>query len=770
MTFCCAPTITNDDIRGAVEMRKKVLSCFMAVAAGMPNGVLAADGLTTPNVTVVGVTPLLGTGIDINKIPGNIQVVNPGAVKAENPGSVADMLDDKLGSVTTTDYVGNPLQQNLNFRGFTASPFVGESQGLAVYQNGMRLNEAFGDVVLWDMNPSFAVDRIQVLPGSNPVFGLNALGGAVALKMKDGFNNKGTSLELGGGQYGRYKATAETGQQWENIGFYTGVSAQNDDGWRKASPSNGVQTYTDIALRKGDWDVGLGITFGATSLTGNGSTPTGMLANDWSAIFTSPDLQQNVAVSTNLRLAYQISDELSAQGGAYYRHIRTALHNGNTLASTGTYTDTNGNNVDPAVYNGDIVNTTTISDSFGVSGQLSQERKIFDHDNVANVGISTDQGVTQYGVKTEAGTINADNSIAGSGIYLGGQQYSVSMGATNQYYGAYFTDTFSLTDRLHWTVSGRYNLALINLSDRGGNNTQLTSNHKYERFNPAMGFTYQINPNLTAYTSYAEANRAPTAAELGCSDPNNPCVIQTALTSDPDLKQVVSRSVELGLRGKNSLGSDASLEWNLGAYGSRNYDDIIVVYTSANGGAGYFTNAGVTERKGIEAGAEAEFGHLKMAANYGYTLATFESYNSLNSPNNPSADSNGIIQVNPGNRMPGIPLHSLKANISYAVTDRWTVGGDAKLSSQKALRGDESNSMPRIGVMNIFGLSTSYDVRKNAQLSLRIQNLFDQHYATSGTVGDPTGGVNFFTNTSANNELRVPGEPRSFWAGLRVVF
>ena len=55
-----------------------------------------------------------------------------------------------------------------------------------MFQDGVRINEPFGDVVNWDLLPQSAIAGIQVIPGSNPLFGLNTLGGALAIYTKSG--------------------------------------------------------------------------------------------------------------------------------------------------------------------------------------------------------------------------------------------------------------------------------------------------------------------------------------------------------------------------------------------------------------------------------------------------------------------------------------------------------------------------------------------------------------------------------------------------------
>src|SRR6185437_11274022 len=106
---------------------------------------------------------------------------------------------------------GNPYQQDLNFRGFTASPLLGTPQGVSIFQDGVRVNEPFGDVVNWDLIPQSAIASIQLIPGSNPAFGLNTLGGAVAIYTKSGAEFPGADVEVSGGSFGRKTAEFEWG-------------------------------------------------------------------------------------------------------------------------------------------------------------------------------------------------------------------------------------------------------------------------------------------------------------------------------------------------------------------------------------------------------------------------------------------------------------------------------------------------------------------------------------------------------------------------------
>jgi hypothetical protein len=200
---------------------------FALVAAGLCNAALASDASpdrgSPPDrdaleEVIVSVTPLLGTGVSLNHVPSNVQTLRAAQIDSDHAQALTDSMDRHLSSVTLADTEGNAFQQDLVARGFIASPVLGTPQGLALYQNGVRINEAFGDIVLWDLVPAFAIGQLQELPGSNPVFGLNALGGAVTLKMKDGFTYSGSAADIDGGSFGRVRATAQTATDGDPTG------------------------------------------------------------------------------------------------------------------------------------------------------------------------------------------------------------------------------------------------------------------------------------------------------------------------------------------------------------------------------------------------------------------------------------------------------------------------------------------------------------------------------------------------------------------------
>ncbi|KIL99479.1 Outer membrane receptor protein mostly Fe transport [Paramagnetospirillum magnetotacticum MS-1] len=764
--------------------KRGVLFCGTALWVVAQAAAWGQEVVKVPMVDVIGVSPVPGTGISRDQMPSNVQGLDGDVLDRAKGATVSDLLERRLGSVSLSDTGGNSFQPSLSFRGFNASPVMGEPQGLAVYQNGMRVNESFGDLVHWEMIPTFAVNRADILPGANPVFGLNALGGAMVMDMKTGFSFQGTEMMAAGGSFGRYKAVAQHGAKAENFGFYGGIGHMGEEGWRQRSPSELSQMFGDVEFRGERFTGGLSLSFGNSDLTGNGPSPVELLHNSRSAIFTSPDTSQNRQISLSGRGNLELTDTLSLQGAAYFRNVRHRTLNGdaNTAgacsfdatilcsdpngADEAQLTDINGNTVPVSAKGSGIINRTeTNTNSLGASLQLALDKPVWGLRNTLITGLSEDEGHTRYHSESEVGSLQGDRSIGGSGVILGTSTYWTDISAHNRTIGVYFSDTLSLTDRLTLTMAGRYNAAEVVLEDRFG--TDLNGRHMYERFNPAAGLTYQLSPELTAFAGYGEANRAPTAAELSCADAAKPCRFPNAFLSDPSLRQVVSRSVETGLRGRSEAADKSwSHAWSLAGFGTQNQDDILFVASGQSTGTGYFRNAGRTLRTGLEASDRGRFGPMGWFVNYSLVRATMDNDVTLRSPNNPGADANGNIFVRRGSPLPGIPMHSLKMGGSYELTDAWLVEMDAAFYSSRRLRGDEAGLGRRLGGYEVFNAETEYKLADFASAFLRVDNLLDRRYESFGLYGSPTSVFSSFSD----NQFRTPGAPRSFWAGLRARF
>jgi outer membrane receptor protein involved in Fe transport len=743
-------------------------------------------------IPVYPTAPLATVANDADKVPAGINYVDSNDIKRTGSLNVMDALQQNVAGVNISDVAGNPFQANIEFRGFVGSPVAGTPQGLAVYQNGVRINEAFGDIINWDLIPTAAIKSASVVT-NNPAFGLNALGGAVDVRMKDGFSYHGTEVDVMGGSFGRIQGSAQWGQQvGSNWAVYGALEGVHDNGFRNFSPSDIRRFYGDIGYRYDGNEIHLNLGAASNNFGASATVPAELLQQFWGATYTTPQTSANQVGYVNLTGKFEVSPSWTIDGIAHFRaftqHTQDANPTGTQPCDPNTALLCFGDGSTPAnglngaqLANpfpagsilGEIDRTTTNSNTGGFSLQATNTDQLFGHGNRFVVGTSFDSSVTHFGASAELGTIGTNYVTAGSGIFLGQSGDPVSIGpvslrATNQYTGLYALDTFDVTKAFSITAGGRFNDARISLQDQIG--TQLNGNSTYDRFNPIIGGTYKITSGLTAYAGYSESNRAPTPLELGCANPAMPCIIAAFLVSDPPLKQVVSHTYEAGFRGTKDF-NFGTLEWKLGGFRATNTDDILAIPDPILQGFGYFQNVGSTRRQGIEAEAHLKASRWQFRASYAFIDARFLDSLQVGS-NSPFADNNGNVQITPGNQIPAIPRHRIKAGFDYSITDALKVGGDALFVSSQYLVGDESNQAPKLPSYAVFGLHASYQIDKTYQIYGRVDNLFDNRYATYGTFFNTTLVPNFANggNQFTNPESLSPARPRAFYAGLKATF
>jgi iron complex outermembrane receptor protein len=780
---------------------KRQRKALLWLAASGALSCMAADmpAWAVEEIVVVGTTPVPGMTVSVDKVPGNVQTLRASDLSENGPASLIDGLNTHLGSVSINDALADAFQPDILYRGFEASPVLGTPQGLAVYQNGVRINEAFGDTVNWDLFPDIAIDRVDIV-SANPLFGLNALGGAVSVTMKNGFTFHGADGELAGGSFDQRQGAAEFGANNGVLGIYAAARLLNQNGWRLFSRDSVRQYYADLSFREGGASLDLSYTRADNKLYGQGAAPVQSLAINTENVFTGPQNNFNTLNFVSLNAQLKFTGSLGLQAVLYSRSYRQAVANGDSSDYTACGGATpgalcQGDGVTPLSDAGgalipDISNggDTLIgqndfqrirSDGWGGSLQLTNTASLFGRGNDFAIGATLDTAQTNFFSGTEVGVLDASLTVLPSGLLVDtpeGTDFSatpVNLNANNKYYGFYVTDTFDLTALLSVTASGRYNIAKIDLSDQLG--TALSGNNRFTHFNPAFGATYKVTAGVTAYAGYSTNNRAPTASEIECSDPLQPCLLPSSLAGDPpNLRQVIAHTVELGLRGSASPAAER-FSWNASVFRTNSDDDIYGVATSVS--TGFFQNIGSTRRQGFEADVKYAGRYWSGYAQYSYIDATFRSPLLLNSPSNPSQDADGNIQVLPGNRLPLIPLSRLKLGADYALSNDWSIGGSLTLASSSSYRGDESNQNPLLPGYHIVSLRTSYRINKQIELFANVQNLFDEHYSTFGLFSDPTGvgapGVPAGAGSNdpgVDNRFQSPGMPRAYFGGVKIRF
>ena len=768
----------------------KYITTALLISMAVSGQAIADDLLQPETIEVIGITPTHGVGLPETRIPYNVQSASSADLDRSQSLDISDLMIRNLGSVSVNESQENPLQPDIQYRGYTASPLLGLPQGLAIYQNSVRVNEVLGDTINWDLIPESSIASINLIGGANPLFGLNTLGGALSITTKNGFTHPGNSLEAYGGSFGRVVTTAESGGNNGTLGYYATLNYFDEDGWRDFSPSDAINFFTALSYRNGlDTTLDLTFNYADTFLTGNGPIPADLLNRDREEVFTFPDITENTLTFIDLEGEHWLSDTVQLSGNIFYRDSDADYFNGNESIfedcddsggpsgllceedDTIPVTDQAGNTISSTNTDGsprDAINNIDAREQRGYGGSLQTTflHRLYDHDNQLIIGSSYSQGFASFLSKTEIASLNTNRSTSGAGIFVPDEGTFID--TQSRSWSIYITDTLSLTDKLDLTVSARYNNTGVKITDQGGQSLftvprpALNGEHDYGRINPAVGATYAFMPGLAGYVNYSESSRAPTPIELACADPDEPCTLPNAFLADPPLDQVVTTSWEGGFRGIFQ-GS----KWHVGGFRSLNSDDILFISTGgATGNQGFFSNVGETQRLGMELGLSGTWQQLDWSVNYSYIEATYETTFTASSPNHPQADVSGDIQVLPGDHIPGIPAHNFKVGGDYLLTHKLRIGADLIYNSGVYFRGDEANLLDTIDGYATVNVRGEYQFNKNFSIFARINNLFDTEYETFGLLGDASD-VAFNPPLDGDPRFLSPGAPISGFIGIK---
>jgi len=757
-----------------------------------------------PQVLVIGNAPLPGFGLPLNLIPSNVQTADSQDLQRAQTTDLAEYLNQKFAGVSVNESAANPFQLDISYHGFTASPLIGTPEGLSVYVDGVRVNESFGDTVNWDLIPESAISTVSLISGSNPVFGLNTLGGTLSVQTKSGHDDPGTEFEAYGGSFGRRVFQAQTGGARGPFDYFATAYYFYENGWRDISTTEVWQVFGKVGWQTATTDLDLSYTYADTNLFGNGALPLSMLEYRREQSYT-PDLTHNLLHFVNLTGTQSLAEHLLFTWNAYYRHLVTGSSNGsnndNYLNDSypGPAIDCNAPLTDRAslAYCTTAANEVTSlgqrSGGFGV--QLTDSQDLFGGGNQAIFGADYTDAANSFAQALRYGFFDANHLLIYEHNPVNGQTV-ISLNGSNKILGVYLTDTYSPAKFLHVNVSARYNrnTETINgssidtdLGDFGhgfDEPSPLAGNHTFSRLNPAVGFTVTPSDLLTYYANYNEASRAPTVVELGCSNPLQPCALPNDFASDPDLKQVVARTFELGLRGNLT---NHRLKWSADVFQTVNRDDVQFIATSTN--AGYFANVGDTRRQGIDLAVGGKERAFTWNLSYSLVDATFQSDFVVRAESNSTADTDSNILVRAGDRIPLIPRHTGKLMLDYQFAERLDIGGNLVVASGVYLHGNENNAnqaggtngaghyivgtgwIPSYAVVNLQG---TYHASKHFDVFARCANLLNKHYATAGFLTtntfNPTGTFRFTPADWTHENAVSPGAPLAVWAGIRLRF
>ncbi len=741
----------------------------LAVLAATAQAQAQTAGGDPQRVEIIGTSPMPGLGVDRELLPYIAHTVNRGALDRAQAENLTDHLARHVPGLQVGDIQGSPYQADLSYRGFRASGLLGAAQGLSVYLDGIRINEPFGDIVNWDLVPEFALQSLTVLPGANPAFGLNTLGGAIALTTVDGRSAPGASGSLGIGSFGRKRADASLGQShgdgWHS---YVGGSAFEEDGWRDHSPGRVSQLMAKVGRASAgtDWDVSL--LGGRSRLVGNGLLPSFTLvdgqhlpdlyAASRNAVYTYPDVTKNELDQIAFHGSQLFEGGLKAQSLAYLRSTTRNTLNGDVADDA----------PDQPGANAALNISSTRQNAWGAAASVAGRSGAHQW----QVGLTVDASRVRYEQQAQEGRFDDSRGVV---ALADPPALSARVEGASQAVGIYATDTWTLTTATHLTATLRLNRARVSNQldtvddDSGELEIQPKETFTYSSANPALGLTQRIAEGLTVFGNLAGNTRVPTVIELGCANPEEPCRLPVGLQSDPYLKPVRSTSLELGARWRVAAGQRIELA----LHHTDNRDDILFSSVSTGSQLGYFRNFERTRNQGLELGWTGEFGTLDASASYSALRATYQADGLLR-----QGERN--VQVTAGTEMAGVPRHSLKAGLDWLPMPALTVGADVQWFSSRVVQGNEDHRIEdgasepvtlKVPGYGLLHLRAAWRISPGIELTARLQNALDRRYETYGALGSTVfDAAGQFTGNDASALFIAPGTPRSLFAGIRFTY
>ena len=639
--------------------------------------------------------PSIGSGI-----PARISTVSGVAIEAWEPRLLTDALSSQTG-ISFYDDLGSPYKLNLSTRGFNVGPVVGLPPGVSVFLDGVRQNEPDAAEVNFDLLPMEHVQRVELLSGSGSLLGPNSLGGAVNLITKRGDGPLSAEAELSGGTYGSYSAEASIGgRTTRGSDYYLAGGYENEDGWRQATGAENLNGFLNLGRRGPERGITLQA-FGAESRAETaGSLP--------ESIF-------DVSPRTNFTVGdFEDLNQLQASLSGY-------APIGRSRASFTTYvrrTHAERFNVNQAPDN----NVRSFTTNRTIGGNLDWRWNKPRANGSLSLRLGADGAANQVHIQLleESPTNPSDQTLN-----------------TDVQSPSYDAAGYALADlRIRdVTFSGGFRFDYIHIPFNNQLDPTVDTTSNFSRLSPRGGLSLDVAPGASVYASVGQSFRAPAILELACADETAACPLPFALSDDPPLEPVVGTTFEVGsqvVRGPVIL--------NASIYRTNVRNDIFFIQSENAVFEGFFDNIGNTRREGIELGVQVvPSERLSLYANYAFTRGTFESPAEIFSIRADSAFAAsplaGANVVTPGDRLPLVPDHQIKAGGLLTLPVGLQFGVDARYTGRQWARGDEANETGPLSGYFVANVRAGFN-RANWEFSAVLSNVLDSHRAIFGTFNE----------------------------------
>ena len=688
-----------------------------------------------PPIEVVGsIAPAAGPTIG-SGVPARVTTLDEAQVDAYEPRILSDALKSVAG-FSTYDDLGSPYKLNLASRGFYSSPVVGLPQGLAVFLDGVRMNEPEASQVNFDLLPMDHIQRIEILSGNGSLLGRNALGGAINLVTARGTGPTSGTVELSGGSFGAARGEAHvSGMAHNGMDWYVGGNYNREDGWRQDTGEEGYQAFVNLGKLGATSGIRFQGFYSRDRAEPAGSLPQSVFAEHADSNLTTGDFDNLWAFQGSLQ-AYKQFGLGRASGTIYFRRHRAERFNVNQQD-------------DPDAL-GISYNT-----SFGYTADYRWTTVMNERTALSLRG----------GLDGEVTRVKLD--IFADSTKFGGTQNLTTQARSPLWDVAPFAAADLTLGKVTLSAGARYDYVRIpfqNVLNPAGDTTAT-----YKRFNPRLGASVEVAPGASVFASWGQAFRAPAVIENACADPEAPCPLPFALGDDPPLQPVKASTAEAGVRYTRDRFSGSGSVY----YTSVKNDIFLSPFGNENAPAGstidgFFVNLDQTRRVGLEASGAYTFpqGH-SVYLNYSYTSATFQSNAQIFTIRS-TEDVNGEPVINPfptenavtaGDRFPLVPDHQIKFGGLARVGQYVSIGADGRYIGKQYLRGDEANLTDQLDGYFVADARVGVEFGR-WEISGIVTNLLQNKNAIFGTFninqGNPAGlTVERFLTPNARRAFRL---------------
>jgi iron complex outermembrane receptor protein len=554
-----------------------------------------------------------------------------------------------------------------------------------------------------------SAERIEVLRGPFSSLYGNAAGGVIVVETEDPPERPTLGADFMAGSYDTWRASVRFGG-WNSL---LDISRFESDGYRDHSavrrdqynlkfkyPLRAETSLTIVGnqLRQPDTQDPLGLTRAQVEQNPRQATPQAIQFNTRKTVY-----QEQLGATLAHRLSADSRIEATVYGGSRWveQYLAIPLVNQAPPTSSGGVVQLDRD------YTGAALRLSTVVSSWrfsvGAEYDLMDERR---RGFINNLGV---QGALKR---------DEDDEVSATDLYAQAEwQFAERWSA----HAGLRTSRVEFRSDDHFIVPG-------NPDDSG--------TRKYSETTPVAGVLYRHTRNLSLYGTFGEGFETPTFAELAHQNP-------PATGLNFALEASRSRHAELGV--KAIVPKLARL--NAALFGIETRDEIVVDVNQ--GGRTTFKNAGRTERRGLELGAQsAAPGPFGLQLAYTYLDATFKEGFS-------STVQGAPVTIPAGNALPGVPKHQAYFQASYRQPWFYTYV-EALYRAKVPVNDANSEFADAYTVFNVVAGLVQQGATWRISEYVRMDNVADRDYVGSVIVNE------------GNGRFYEPSPRRSISAGIQA--